>query len=100
VPGFDGPVTLTAREAVTFDDIAALASKAGGREIGRVVVDDERWVADKVASGTPEAMARMLLTTFPATREGRFAGVDRLLAELLGREPRSVADQFADTAAA
>ncbi len=42
----------------------------------------------------------MTLTTFQAAREGRFAGVDPLLAELLGREPRSVADQFADSIAA
>jgi hypothetical protein len=34
----------------------------------------------------------MTLTTFQAAREGRFAGVDPSLAELLGREPRSVAD--------
>ncbi|MFD8810898.1 hypothetical protein ACFV23_05255 [Streptomyces sp. NPDC059627] len=38
----------------------------------------------------------MTLTTFQAARGGRLAGVDPLVAELLGREPRSVADQFAD----
>lgn len=48
---------------------------------------------------TPEAMARMTLTTFQAAREGRFAGVDPLLAELLG-EPRSAADQIAGSIAA
>ncbi|SDM82609.1 NmrA family NAD(P)-binding protein [Actinacidiphila guanduensis] len=97
---FEGPVTLTARQAVTFDDIAAMASKAGGREVERVTLDDEAWVADKAGGGIPEAMARMMLTTFQAARQGRFAGVDPLLAELLGREPRGVADQFAaaDTA--
>jgi hypothetical protein len=41
-------------------------------------------------------MARMTLTTFQAARQGRFAGVDPLLVELLGREPRSVAEQLAD----
>jgi uncharacterized protein YbjT (DUF2867 family) len=97
---FEGPVTLTARQAVTFDDIAAMASKAGGREVERVTLDDEAWVADKVRGGMPEAMARMMLTTFQAARQGRFAGAGPLLAELLGREPRGVADQFAaaDTA--
>jgi uncharacterized protein YbjT (DUF2867 family) len=97
---FEGPVTLTARQAVTFDDIAAMVSKSGGREVERVTLDDEAWVVDKVRGGMPEAMARMTLTTFQAARQGRFAGVDPLLAELLGREPRGVADQFAaaDTA--
>ncbi|OKJ66546.1 NmrA family NAD(P)-binding protein [Streptomyces sp. CB02460] len=92
---FDGPVTLTARQAVTFDDVAALASKITGRKVERIVLNDEAWVAAKVAAGTPEAMARMTLTTFQAAREGRFAGVDSLLGELLGREPRTVADQLA-----
>ncbi|GAA1376029.1 SDR family oxidoreductase [Streptomyces beijiangensis] len=92
---FDGPVTLTARQAVTFDDVASLASKITGRDVERVTLDDEEWIADKVAAGTPEAMAQMTLTTFKAAREGRFAGVDPLLAELLGREPRTVADQLA-----
>lgn len=97
---FDGPVTLTAGQAVTFDDIAAMASAASGREVTRVTLDDEAWVADKVAAAAPEAMARMTLTTFQAAREGRFAGVDPLLAELLGREPRGVTDQLADPNAA
>lgn len=37
----------------------------------------------------------MTLTTFQAAREGRFAGTGPLMAELLGREPRTIADQFA-----
>jgi NAD(P)H dehydrogenase (quinone) len=84
---FDGPVTLTARRAVTFADIAALAG------VERVVVDDERWVAEQVAAGTAEPMARMLLTFFQAARSGHFAETGPVLAELLGREPRPVADQ-------
>ncbi|MFF3989943.1 hypothetical protein ACFY0B_35875 [Streptomyces sp. NPDC001797] len=42
----------------------------------------------------------MTLTTFRAARQGRFGGVDPLLARLLGREPRSVADQRMDANAA
>ncbi|MFF4315663.1 SDR family oxidoreductase [Streptomyces sp. NPDC001507] len=97
---FDGPVTLTAGQAVTFDDVAVMASQASGHEVTRVTLDDEAWIADKVAAGTPEAMARMTLTTFRAARQGRFAGVDPLLAELLGREPRSVTDHLMDANAA
>jgi uncharacterized protein YbjT (DUF2867 family) len=94
---FEGPVTLTASQAVTFDDIAAVASKVSGREVKRIVLDDEEWIAARVAAGTPEAMARMLLTMFQAAREGRFAGTGPLLAELLEREPRGAADQIADS---
>jgi len=87
---FDGPVTLTAREAVTFDDIAALASRLTGQEVKRIVVDDEEWVASRVAEGSPEFMARFLLSTFQAARAGGFAGTSPVLAELLGREPQRV----------
>ncbi|MCO8307678.1 NAD(P)H-binding protein [Streptomyces hygroscopicus] len=96
----DGPVTLTARQAVTFDDIAAYASDVVGRVVKRVVVEDDQWVADKVRNGTPEPMARMMLGFFPAARAQCFAEVSPALTELLGREPRSVADQLADTDAA
>jgi NAD(P)H dehydrogenase (quinone) len=92
----DGPVTLTAADAVTFDDIARTASELTGRTVERVVLGDEEWVAERVAQGTPEFMARFMLTTFQAAREGRFAGVDPTLAELLGRTPRTVRDLLAD----
>ena len=93
---FDGPVTLTARDAVTVADLARTASELTGREIRPVVLGDEEWVAERVAQGSPEGMVRFLLTTFQAAREGRFAGVDPLLGELLGREPRTVADLLAE----
>ena len=93
---FDGPVTLTPAQAVTLDDFARFASEATGRTIERLVVDDEEWVAGQVATGIPEAVARFTLTMFQATRTGHFGFVDPLLSELLGRQPRSAADQLAD----
>ncbi|MGH3177699.1 MAG: SDR family oxidoreductase [Streptosporangiaceae bacterium] len=97
---FDGPVTLTADAAVTFGDIAGIASEVTGRDIRRVVVDDDQWVAGQVAHGTPEPMARLLLGTFQAARQGRFAGVDPLLRDLLGRKPRTMRDLLGERAAA
>jgi uncharacterized protein YbjT (DUF2867 family) len=97
---FDGPVTLTARNAVTFADIATTASELTGRGITRVVVDDEQWLADTIANGTPEPTARMLLRFFHAARNGHFADTDPLLAELLCREPHTVADFLSDRIAA
>ncbi|HEY1669789.1 MAG TPA: hypothetical protein VGG54_29170 [Trebonia sp.] len=97
---FDGPVTLTASAAVTFEEIAGIASEVTGRDIRRVILDDEKWVAEQVAHGTPEPMTRLLLGFFLAAREGRFAGTDPLLGDLLGRKPRTVRDLLADRAAA
>src|ERR1700761_1393418 len=56
---FDGPVTLTASATQTFAEIAGIASEVTGRDIPRVVLGDEEWVAGQVAQGTPEPMARL-----------------------------------------
>ncbi|MEU5835830.1 NAD(P)H-binding protein [Streptomyces diacarni] len=97
---FDGPVTLTAPTAVTFDDFAEIASDLAGRTIERVVVDDEQWVADQLTLGVPEQITRLMLTWYQAARAGYFAETGPALAELLGREPRSAADRLAAHAAA
>jgi uncharacterized protein YbjT (DUF2867 family) len=97
---YDGPITLTADDAVTFGEIAEIASGLTGREILRVVMDDNEWVAGQVANGTPEVMARLTLGFFQAARDGRFAGTGPLLRDLLGREPRTVRDLLAERAAA
>lgn len=93
---FDGPIDLTLPAPVTLEDFAAVASDHTGRRIDRVVVDDEEWVADEMANGTPEAVARFTLSMFQATRTGHFAQSDPVLSQLLGREPRSAADQVAN----
>ena len=97
---FDGPVTLTASTAVTFHQIAGITSQLTGRDIQRVVLDDDTWVAEQIAHGTPAPMAGFLLGFYQAARQGRFAAVDPLLADLLGRQPRTVRDLLADRAAA
>jgi NAD(P)H dehydrogenase (quinone) len=97
---FDGPVTITASAAPTFADIAEIASELTGGDIRRVVLEDEEWVAGQVAQGRPEGMARFLLGFYLAAREGRFADISPLLADLLGREPRTVRDLLAERAAA
>lgn len=93
---FDGPVDMTLPTPVTLADFASAASALTGRRIERVVVGDEEWVADEVAQGTPEAVARFTVSMFQATRSGHFATTDPTLSQLLGREPRSVADQLED----
>jgi len=45
-------------------------------------------------------MARFILGFFLAAREGRFAGVEPLLGDLLGRQPRTVRDLLAERSAA
>lgn len=94
----DGPITLTASTAVTFAEVAVLASELTGRAVERVVVDADEWVAGQVAAGQPESMARFTLGIYQAAEAGYFAGVDPLLGQLLGREPRTVRDLLASPA--
>ena len=93
---FDGPVDLTLPSPVTLADFASVASELTGRQVHRIVVDDETWVADEMTTGVPEAAARFTLSMFQATRSGHFAPSDPTLTRLLGREPRTIADQLAD----
>lgn len=97
---YDGPTTLTASAAPTFEEVAALASELTGRTIQRRVVDPAEWVAAQVAGGQPEFVARFTLGMYQAADQGYFAGVDPLLGELLGREPRTARDVLAESLAA
>ncbi|QMU71627.1 NAD(P)H-binding protein [Streptacidiphilus sp. P02-A3a] len=95
---YDGPTTLTAGAAPTFDDLAVIASQLTGRTITCVAVDEEEWIAAQIARGAREQMARFLLGFYQAAEQGRFAGVDPLLGKLLGREPRTARDLLAQPA--
>ena len=95
----EGPVTLTASAAPTFAEVAEIASELTGRAVGVDVVDPEEWVAAQVAAGRPEPVARFTLGFHRAAAAGFFAGVDPLLGNLLGREPRTVRDVLARSAA-
>ena len=97
---YNGPTTLTASAAPTFQEIAAIASELTGRTIECVAVDDDTWVAAQIDHGVPEVMVRLLLGFYRAAQQGAFAGVDPLLGKLLGREPRTARDVLAATPAA
>lgn len=95
---YDGPTTLTASEAPTFVDIAAIASELAGRPITRVIMDADEWLAARVAQGMPAGAARFTLGFYQAAQQGFFSGTDPLLAKLLGREPRSARDALTQPA--
>lgn len=93
--GYDGPTTLTAAAAPTFEQLAATVAELTGRPIGFTVVDEDEWIAGLLAAGQQEVMARLLLGMYQAAREGFFAGTDPLLGTLLGREPRTAREVVA-----
>ncbi|MER6950976.1 SDR family oxidoreductase [Nonomuraea sp. NPDC000554] len=88
---FEGPTPpLTAAEALTFDDIAKIASAVLGRTITRTAVPDEEFRAQLTGTGVPGETADRLLGVFAAARAGEFATVDPTLATLIGHQPRSL----------
>ena len=86
---------LTAPEAFTMAEIAAVASELTGREIRHVTISDDEWREARVAQGTPAPMAAMLLGMYRAARRGEFAAVDPTLETLLGRRPQTLRDVLA-----
>ncbi len=90
--GYDGPATITAPAAPTFEELAETASRLSGRTIRFQLMDEEDWVAAQLLAGQPEHITRFQLGFYQAARDGYFAGVDPLLGELLGRQPLSAQD--------
>ncbi|WP_369224487.1 NAD(P)H-binding protein [Streptomyces sp. R39] len=85
---FEGPTPpLTGTEALTFADLAALASELTGRTITRTTAPDDTFRAHLVAGGVPAETAGHLLSIFTAAREREFATTDPTLSRLLGRQP-------------
>lgn len=93
---FDGvSPPLTAPEAFTMADLAAIASEITGREVRRVVETDDAWREGAVARGVPAPMADALLAMYRAARRGDFAATDPALGQLLERRPRTMRDVLA-----
>ncbi len=91
---YDGPATLTATAAPTFEEVTAIASDLTGSPVTFEVTNADDWVAAQVAAGQENSMA-LFLGMYQAAQGGFFAGVDPLLGTLLGREPRTVRDLLA-----
>ncbi|MGW8328597.1 SDR family oxidoreductase [Streptomyces sp. NPDC055897] len=85
---FEGPTPpLTAGQALTFDDIAAITAELTGHTITRTTSPDDQFRKELTGQGVPAETADQLLGIFAASRAGEFAMVDPTLAKLLGREP-------------
>ena len=76
---------LTGSEQLDFADVARILSHVTGRQIKRVVVDDDEWRASAVERGLPAPAADFTLGMFRAARSGEFAFTDPTLEQLLGR---------------
>ncbi|MFC8905167.1 SDR family oxidoreductase [Micromonospora sp. NPDC057140] len=94
---YGGPTTITAPAAPTFAELAEIASELSGRTVRYQQMDEQDWIAAQLAAGRPEHMTHFLLGFYQAAQAGYFAGVDPLLGELLGRQPRNARNALAAT---
>ena len=80
-------VELTASEALTWAEIAAMAAEITGRPMTRVVVDDDEFAAGMADRGVPAERITSSLGIYQASRRGDFAAVDPALERLIGHAP-------------
>ncbi|MCS7482954.1 SDR family oxidoreductase [Umezawaea endophytica] len=90
---------LTSSQALTFHDLAAIATEVTGRDVSRTVISDDEFKRNGLAHGLPEAQVDMGLGLFAACRAGEFSVVDPTLEELLGRRPRTFREVFTESQA-
>jgi NAD(P)H dehydrogenase (quinone) len=85
---------LTAGEALTLEQLAAIASEVTGRAVRRVVVSSAAYREILVAHGAPAPIADMLVGMIEASRRGSFSRTDPTLEKLIGHAPIRVVDVF------
>lgn len=83
---------LAAPRAYSMTDVAAGLSAAFGKPVEYQDVSEEEFVADAVARGLPEALARRTLGFFADMRDGQLDETSSDLVTLLGREPAGLTE--------
>jgi NAD(P)H dehydrogenase (quinone) len=80
---------------VTYVDLAKLASDLTGRPVSFEAVTPEERVAQLIAAGTPEFVAKLLVSSQMAIAQGKMGMPTTAVKELTGREPMSVREFLA-----
>jgi NAD(P)H dehydrogenase (quinone) len=80
----------TGPAVVTWAELAKLASELTGHPVTYVAVDAAERTAQLIAAGTPEPIAKMLVSGQLAIAQGKMGTATTAVKELTGREPMSV----------
>ncbi|WP_135302189.1 SDR family oxidoreductase [Haloarcula amylovorans] len=94
----DTAYDLTGPEALTYDEVAAIASEVLGRSIEYTRPSLPRFVVGQVRRDRPPAFALVMSGIYTTARLGLAGRVTDDVARVLGREPRSVRTFFEDYA--
>ncbi len=91
---------ITGPDLVTYEELAKLASELTGRPVTYSVVEAAERTAQLIAVGTPEPIAKMLVSGQLAIAQGKMGTPTTAVKELTGREPMSVREFLAANKAA
>lgn len=81
---------ITGPDLVTYAELAKLASEFTGRTVTFVPVEPAERIAQLIAAGTPEPIAKLLVSSQIAIAQGKMGTPTNAVKELTGREPVSV----------
>lgn len=81
---------ITGPDQVTYGDLARMASELTGHAVVSESVSPEERTAQFVAAGTPEPIAKILVSSQLAIAQGAMGTPTTAVKELTGRDPMSV----------
>jgi NAD(P)H dehydrogenase (quinone) len=81
---------ITGPDLVTYADLASVATELAGRPVTYLPVTPEERTAQLIAAGTPEFIAKLLVSSQVAISQGKMGTPSTAVKELTGREPMSV----------
>jgi NAD(P)H dehydrogenase (quinone) len=81
---------ITGPAVVTYAELAKLAAELTGRPVTYVPAEAAERTAQLIAVGTPEPIAKMLVSGQLAVAQGKMGAATTAVKELTGREPLSV----------
>jgi NAD(P)H dehydrogenase (quinone) len=91
---------VTGPDLVTYADLAKLATELAGRPVTYVPVEPAERVSQLIAVGTPEPIAKMLVSGQMAIAQGKMGTPTPVVKELTGRDPMSVREFLSEHRAA
>jgi NAD(P)H dehydrogenase (quinone) len=80
----------TGPDLVTYPELAKLASELTGRTVEYVAVTPDERIAQLIAAGTSEPIAKIMVSSQVAISQGKMGTPTTAVKELTGREPMSV----------
>lgn len=86
----DRTYNITGPDSITYADLAKLASELTAKTVTNESVTPEERTRQLIAAGTPEPIAKLLISTQVAIADGKMGIPTTAVQELTGRQPMSV----------